>query len=556
MLRRSSDRPIAVTMTTIVLVILGIVSSRLLPISLVPDVDAPYITIQIPAQGISARQLNETVITVALQQLIQLSQLVDLRSEAREGNGIIRLTFEQGSNIDYLFIEVNEKIDRSVSSLPRDLERPKVIKASATDIPAFYINLTLRDEHPATDRDELFPVSEEFSALSRFAAQVITKRIEQLPEVAMVDLQRVLLSELLVLPDETKLRQAGITMNDIEQALKRADVSLGSLTIRDGEYQYNVKFRSAVSGKNDVENQGRSSLPTHRRVCRSPHVDPVVPDRRRRESLAVGRDTVRMGHYLRSQGHGSQRHLGCGSRCGIPRLFPQRRHRSHDTASRRRDGSQHRTETAQPCSAEFRRHPDRPTQRAHLSPARFCDGPLVRGTASTYFRINGLNTITLSIGCEASTNMLRVAENVKEEMQRLQAAFPPGISATLTYDASEYVSGELHKIYLRTLLCVAILMLFVYLVSRDFNYLLIIAVTLAVNILVAVVFYNLLNLDIHIYTLAGITVSLGIIIDSSIIMVDHYSYYRNRRVFVSILGALLPGLSAGAGATAGCSSWP
>ena len=58
MLRRLLDRPIAVTMTTIVLVILGIVSSRLLPISLVPDVDAPYITIQIPAQRISARQLN------------------------------------------------------------------------------------------------------------------------------------------------------------------------------------------------------------------------------------------------------------------------------------------------------------------------------------------------------------------------------------------------------------------------------------------------------------------------------------------------------------------
>ena len=171
--------------------------------------------------------------------------------------------------------------------------------------------------------------------------------------------------------------------------------------------------------------------------------------------------------------------------------------------------------------------------------ARWCEAP-----PSTYFRINGLNTITLSIGCEASTNMLRVAENVKEEMQRLQAAFPPGISATLTYDASEYVSGELHKIYLRTLLCVAILMLFVYLVSRDFNYLLIIAVTLAVNILVAVVFYNLLNLDIHIYTLAGITVSLGIIIDSSIIMVDHYSYSRNRRVFVSILGALLTTIGA------------
>ena len=291
MLRRLLDRPIAVTMTTIVLVILGIVSSRLLPISLVPDVDAPYITIQIPAQGISARQLNETVITPLRQQLIQLSQLVDLRSEAREGNGIIRLTFEQGSNIDYLFIEVNEKIDRSVSSLPRDLERPKVIKASATDIPAFYINLTLRDEHPATERDELFPVSEEFSALSRFAAQVITKRIEQLPEVAMVDLSGCVSSELLVLPDETKLRQAGITMNDIEQALKRADVSLGSLTIRDGEYQYNVKFRSAVSGKNDVEN---IFLKINGRLFRLKELARVIEHPRKRQGMisSDGRSAV------------------------------------------------------------------------------------------------------------------------------------------------------------------------------------------------------------------------------------------------------------------------
>lgn len=161
-----------------------------------------------------------------------------------------------------------------------------------------------------------------------------------------------------------------------------------------------------------------------------------------------------------------------------------------------------------------------------------------------YFRINGLNTITLSVTCEPHTNMLKVAAAVKEEMGRLQAVFPPEVSATLTYDASEYVAGELQKIYIRTLLCVAILLLFVYLVSRDLRYLFIIMVTLAVNILVAVVFYNILRLDIHIYTLAGITVSLGIIIDTSIIMVDHYSYYRDRRVFVSILGALLTTIGA------------
>ncbi|WP_295943799.1 efflux RND transporter permease subunit [uncultured Alistipes sp.] len=291
MLRKLLDRPIAVTMIAVVLVILGIVSSRLLPVSLVPNVDAPYITIQIPAQGVSARQLDETVITPLRQQLIQLSQLVDLRSEAREGSGIIRLTFEQGSDLDYLFIEVNERIDRSISSLPRELDRPKAIKASATDIPAFYINLTVRDERPAEDGDELHPVSDAFSALSRFASQVITKRIEQLPEVAMVDISGCVSPELLVIPDEAKLRQAGIAMGDVESALKKADVALGSLTIRDGEYQYSVKFRSAVSGRSDIEN---IFLKINGRLFRLKELAQVVEHPRKRQGLVLsdGRSAV------------------------------------------------------------------------------------------------------------------------------------------------------------------------------------------------------------------------------------------------------------------------
>lgn len=162
----------------------------------------------------------------------------------------------------------------------------------------------------------------------------------------------------------------------------------------------------------------------------------------------------------------------------------------------------------------------------------------------SYYRINGLNTINLSVTAEAHTNMLRVAERVKQRMAELQEGFPSEISASLSYDASAYITGELHKIYVRTLMCVLILLAFVYVVSRDIRYMLIIVVTLAVNILVAVVFYNLLALDIHIYTLAGITVSLGIIIDTSIIMIDHYSYYRNRRAFLPILGALLTTIGA------------
>ena len=163
---------------------------------------------------------------------------------------------------------------------------------------------------------------------------------------------------------------------------------------------------------------------------------------------------------------------------------------------------------------------------------------------TSYYRINGLNTVTLSVACETGSNILRVARAVHEEMARLQEAFPPEITASLSYDASEYVREELHKIYSRTLWCLAILLAFVFLVSRDVRYLLMISVTLVVNILISILFYALFDVGIHIYSLAGITVSLGIIIDTAIIMVDHYSYYRNRRVFTAILGALLTTIGA------------
>lgn len=156
---------------------------------------------------------------------------------------------------------------------------------------------------------------------------------------------------------------------------------------------------------------------------------------------------------------------------------------------------------------------------------------------TSYFRLNGLNTLTLAITTAPATNLLTVVGDVKEKMAELQESFPQEITASISYDSSEYISGELDKLYFRTLLCILILLVFVYLVNRSWRYLLIISTTLAVNILVAVVIYNIAGLSIHIYTLAGITVSLGIIIDTSIVMVDHYSYYRNRSVFPALLGA-------------------
>ena len=270
MLKHLIDRPITVTMITLVIVVLGIVSIRLLPVSLIPDVDIPYITVQATSSELSAREMDESVLKPLRQQLIQINGLEDIVSEAKDGSGTIRLTFNHGSDIDYLFIEVNEKIDRSMSALD-GISRPKVLKASATDIPAFFVNITSEVAEPAEapgrdrslspskrtdldDQTDLFPVTESFSQMSRFARDVISKRIEQLSEVAMVDVSGLVSDEILIIPDESKLLQVGMTMNEFESCVKSSNIRLGSLTIRDGEYRYNVKFDSRASSSEDIAN--------------------------------------------------------------------------------------------------------------------------------------------------------------------------------------------------------------------------------------------------------------------------------------------------------------
>lgn len=296
MLDRLISRPIAVTMVLLVVVILGLVGGRMLPVGLVPDVDAPFVTVQVGSEGTAARELDETVIRPLRQELIQIPGLVDMRSQTREGVGVIKLTFEQGIDIDYTFIEVNEKIDRSMSLLPKDTERPKAVKASATDIPSFYINMSLSgdDGGVANGADpELYPVSERFSDLSYFARNVIAGRIEQLEEVAMVDISGTVESEILVMPDESLMRQAGLTVDDIETALAKADVELGNLTIRDGEYQYNVRFRSESATIDDIR---QLYLNVEGRIFKLGDIAEVIEHPRKRQGMVSsdGRSAVTM----------------------------------------------------------------------------------------------------------------------------------------------------------------------------------------------------------------------------------------------------------------------
>lgn len=243
------QRPVAVLMVFLACVIIGIITYATLPVSLLPDIAIPEITVQITGDNMSARELENTAVKPVRRQLMQTGKLRDIRSETRDGSAIIRLKFDYGTNTDLAFIEVNEKIDAAMNNLPRDFRRPRVIKASAADIPVFYLNLTLKDDKPYTVTDE-----QKFLDLSEFADNIVKRRIEQLSEVAMADMTGLMHRHVQIVPDIDKLKSASINLNDIERTLAANNIEPGSMIVRDGYYEYNIKFSSLLRTPDDVRN--------------------------------------------------------------------------------------------------------------------------------------------------------------------------------------------------------------------------------------------------------------------------------------------------------------
>ena len=413
-------RPIAVLMAFTACFIVGLVTYFTLPVSLLPDIAIPEITVQISAQNTSARELENTVVKPLRQQLIQVARLKDMDSEARDGAGLIRLSFDFGTNTDLAFIEVNEKIDAAMNYLPKDTERPKVVKASATDIPVFYLNLTLKNDSAYGQTDE-----RAFLDLCEFAENVIKRRIEQLTEVAMVDVTGLVERQLQIVPDKNKLAVLGLSIQDVETALAQNNVEPGSMIVRDGYYEYNIKFSTLLRTEDDVKN------------------------------ILINKE----GRIIRLE--------------------------------------------------------------------EFCEIGVVSVKEKGISMSNGKRAVTLAIIKQADENMDDMKEAIGGTMDYFQSVYPDiefSVSRNQTELLDYTISNLQQNLSLGFLFICIVAVLFLGDVKSPF----IIGLSMVVSIVICFLFFYLFKMSLNIISLSGLILALGMMIDSSIIVTENISQYRER----------------------------
>lgn len=239
MTRYLVQRPIAVLLCFSVLIVFGLAALRLLPISLLPNIDVPQILIRVNYPNTAAATLEENVVKGIRENLLSLQGIQNIESKCANHSALLYLTFDFKTRMDLAYIEANEKIDRLSSFLPRDMPRPQVMRINTSDIPIVRIQVIPQRR-------------EEYLEIAELTEKVLKKRLEQLEGVSLVDINGKRTGLIAVTPNPAALRALNTDESALSAAIQGANQELGSLSIRDGQYRYFVKVANRLETPSDI----------------------------------------------------------------------------------------------------------------------------------------------------------------------------------------------------------------------------------------------------------------------------------------------------------------
>src|SRR5688500_8170879 len=128
-------RPVTTVAATLAFVLLGAVSLGKLPVSLLPDVSLPVLTIRTGYSGSAASEVSRFIAEPIEQAVAATPGLVDVRSVSRNGESVTTLRFSWGTDMATTVLQVLERLDNSRANLPEPADRPPLLTSDPGERP-------------------------------------------------------------------------------------------------------------------------------------------------------------------------------------------------------------------------------------------------------------------------------------------------------------------------------------------------------------------------------------------------------------------------------------
>ena len=227
-------RPVATTLLTIAIAIAGAIAFTVLPVSPLPQIDFPTISVQASLPGGSAQIMASSVATPLERQLGHIAGITEMTSSSQLGNTSITLQFDLSRNIDGAARDVEAAINAARTYLPANLPaNPSYRKTNPADAPIMILGLTSKKY----DKEKLYDE----------ASTVMMQKLSQIQGVGQVVVGGGSLPSVRVDVNPAQLNSYGLTLNSVRSVLSLQNSDLAKGQLADGNITADILDNDQIS---------------------------------------------------------------------------------------------------------------------------------------------------------------------------------------------------------------------------------------------------------------------------------------------------------------------
>lgn len=235
----ATNRRVTIAMATVAVLLFGSVALSRLPVSLLPDLSYPTLTVRTELDGAAPAEVENLISKPTEEALGTVKNVRQMTSISRAGQSDVLLEFGWGTDMDEARLEVREKID--ALALPLEADRPILLRFDPSLDPILRYGFAFSaDDERADEPDAL-------RTLRRYGDEEIKKTLESTDGVAAVKVSGGLEDEVHVELDQEKLARLGLTPDAVVTVLRRENVNLSGGRLEQGVQQYLVRTTGEVT---------------------------------------------------------------------------------------------------------------------------------------------------------------------------------------------------------------------------------------------------------------------------------------------------------------------
>jgi multidrug efflux pump len=221
-------RPVATTLLTLGILLLGAVSFFQLPVSALPQVDFPVLSVAANLPGSSPENMASTVATPLERSLGRVAGINEITSQSSLGNTRINVQFDLDRNIDGAARDVQAAINAARTLLPTGLpSNPTYRKFNPADAPILIMSVT----SATLSQGQLYDT----------ASTVLAQKLSQVDGVGQVQVGGSSLPAVRINVDSQALARMGLSMENVRMAVAQSNVNRPKGALEDGERHWQIQ---------------------------------------------------------------------------------------------------------------------------------------------------------------------------------------------------------------------------------------------------------------------------------------------------------------------------